>query len=290
MVMLVTPRSASFEVASCDFIFFRTARSPLSAISRSISPARRSASNRTGDSYWRNDKRRRSIGALPMLGKLLSALSKAVSYAVGFSVVLGPTIAFLLLIVGPTYVPWWRATLEKHTLLIILLLLMLASHFVAGGILSASTRKSIRFLDSPEGKRRRAEQVQRTIDAIVAEAEARPKLDLHQMVLDKSSAASVITEARRLAKKAAEDELRRRFARFPSGVEVTELSRIANALLTTDPIVIETAKANVAKRASVSPPLTTDRIRFAPNPTRSAYGAESTDVNREPVRSRHPRR
>jgi hypothetical protein len=37
--VLVTPMSESFEVARCDFIFFRTARSPLFAISASNSPA-----------------------------------------------------------------------------------------------------------------------------------------------------------------------------------------------------------------------------------------------------------
>jgi hypothetical protein len=186
----------------------------------------------------------------------------------------------MLLLLAAPRIHWLRETLGKHAWLVIVLIALAASHFIVGGILYRSARKTIEFVHSPEGRRQRTEQVQATIAAIIAEAEARPKLDLHQMVLDKTAAASVMTEARRLAKKAAEDELRRRFARFPSDVGVKELSRIANALLTTDPNVIEMAKANVAKRASASP-LTSDRVRFGP----LRQHGPKPNVRDEPIRS-----
>jgi hypothetical protein len=187
-----------------------------------------------------------------MVRQLRYVLSRAVGYAVAYSAVIGGPIAMLLLLAAPR-IHWLRETLGKHTWLVIVLIALAASHFIVGGILYRSARKTIQFLHAPEDRRLRDEQVQATIAAIIAEAEGRPKLDLHQMVLDKTAAASVMTEARRLAKQVAEDELRRRFARFPSGVGVKELSRIANALLTTDPNVIETAKANVAKRHEYPP-------------------------------------
>jgi hypothetical protein len=181
-----------------------------------------------------------------MLQRLLYALSAAVTV----SAVIGSPTAILLLLLGP-HVPWWGATLEDHTWLVILLVTIFASHFVVGGVLNESSRKYQQFLLSPEGKRRRAEGVQESIATIIAEAEARPRLKLDEAAFGGTSAASVMTEARRLARSTAKDELRRRGVRLPWEVDAAELTRIADALLATDLNIIGTAKTNLEKCASV---------------------------------------
>lgn len=59
-----------------------------------------------------------------------------------------------------------------------------------------------------------------------------------------------MTEARRLARNIAKDELRRRGIKHTWEVDANELTRIANALLETDLNIIGTAKANLEKRAA----------------------------------------
>jgi hypothetical protein len=195
-------------------------------------------------------------GAL-MRRRLLNVLLGIVSlcaiigvWVVSFCAVIGAPIAILLLLLAP-HVGWWGATLEKHLWLVIVLVLIVFSHFVVGGFLSYESRKHQRFLFSPEGKRRRAQEVQESIATIVAEAEARPKLKLDEAVFEGISPSSVMTEARRLARNIAKDELRRRGIKHIWEVDADELTRIANALLEADLNIIGTAKANLEKRAAI---------------------------------------
>jgi hypothetical protein len=111
-----------------------------------------------------------SLGrCLFMLRRLLYALSAAIVHAVTYSAVIGAPIAMLLLLAA-LHVRWWGATLERHIWLVIVLVTIIASHLVVGGILYESGRKHTPILLSPEGRRRRAEQIQRTIAAIIAGA------------------------------------------------------------------------------------------------------------------------
>ena len=181
-----------------------------------------------------------------MLRRLLYALSVAAA----FSAAVGSPIAILLLLVAP-HVPWWGATLEKYTWLAILLAGVFVSRFVVGAVLYYSGRKHQRFLLSPEGKRRRAEEVQKIISTIIAEAEASPTPKLDEAACGGAFAASVITEARRLARETAKEQLRRRGVKIPWEVDTKELARIADTLLATDSNLIGMAKANLEKRASV---------------------------------------
>jgi|SRR3984893_10961799 len=171
---------------------------------------------------------------------------------VGLCAGIGSPIAILLLLLAP-HIGWWAATLEKHSWLVVALVLIFLSHFVVGGLLYYKGRKYQRLLFSPEGKRRRTQEVQESIAAIIAETKARPRLKLDQSLFEGSPSGTVMTEARRLSRNIAKDELRRRGIKLPWEVDANEITKIADALLETDLNIIGTAKANLEKRAANSP-------------------------------------
>jgi hypothetical protein len=171
------------------------------------------------------------------------------STAVCLSALFGAPIALLLLLLA-NYVPWWDATLGKHTWLSILLVAIVASHLVVGGVLYRESRRVTQFLLSPEGKRRRAGEVRKSIAAIITRAEAKPRLELEEVAFEGLPPRNVMVEARRLAKSIAKDELRRSGVRSGE-FDAMEITRIADALVGTNLNIIETAKANLEKRASI---------------------------------------
>ena len=122
------------------------------------------------------------------------------------------------------------------------------------------TRKYIRFLHSPEGVRRRAQEVQESINAIITEAKARPSFKPDPSLLEGFPPGSVMTEARRLARNIAKDELRRRGIKF-SSVESKEIKKIADTLVEADLNIIKSAKANLEKYAASSRHFRTRRGR-----------------------------
>ena len=109
-------------------------------------------------------------------------------------------------------------------------------------------RKYEKFRFSPEGQRRRAQEVQQSIAAIIAGTQARPKLsrdDIRRLV-EGFPAGAVMTMARYVAKNIAKEELKGRGVKM-SEIEASDINEIANALLETDASIIETAKANFKK-------------------------------------------
>ena len=113
-------------------------------------------------------------------------------------------------------------------------------------------RRSRKFLDihhSPEGQRLRAQEVQASITAIIAAAQARPKLssnDIRRLV-EGFPAGYVMIEARRLAKNIAREKLESSGVKMYE-IKASDINEIANALLETDVSIIETARANLEQR------------------------------------------
>jgi hypothetical protein len=112
-------------------------------------------------------------------------------------------------------------------------------------------RRSRKFLDihhSPEGQRLRAQEVQQSIAAITADAQARPKLssdDIRPLV-EGFPAGHVMIEARRLAKNVAREKLESRGVKMFE-IKTSDINEVANALLETDVSIIQTARANLEK-------------------------------------------
>ncbi len=144
------------------------------------------------------------IGALMRL-RVLNVLAGLVGLCAG----IGSPIAILLLLLAFQN-RWWRSVLDNLSWMILVLVLIVLSRFVVGGIMHYETRKYIRFLHSPEGVRRRAQEVQESINALITEAKARPSFKPDPSLLEGFPPGSVMTEARRLARNIAKDELRRR--------------------------------------------------------------------------------
>ena len=89
--------------------------------------------------------------------------------------------------------------------------------------------------------------VRKAITELMAEIEARPIIEPALAALDKTTAAFLLIEARRLARISAKKELRHRGIRLPWEVDVKELNKIADAMLKTDRVFIENSKANLEK-------------------------------------------
>ncbi len=192
-----------------------------------------------------------------MRRRLLDALVKGLANAagvlgapIGICAVIGSPIAIILLLLAPR-IRWWRATLENHPWLLVVLVLVFLSHFVVGGYLYYSVRQHLKFLTSPEGKRRRSREIQEVISQILCDAKAQPILCLDEAIFDGVPPASIMTEARRLAKSLAKNELRRRGIRATWEVNSREIAKIADAYLETDPDLIATARANLERRAVI---------------------------------------
>jgi hypothetical protein len=168
--------------------------------------------------------------------------------ALGICIYLSP-FAPLVLIVG-YYFPWSRAMLSKHPWLIVVLVLVSLSRFVVAAWWSYQGRKYLDYLHSPEGQRRRAEEVQTIIAGIIADANGP---ELHSIRPPTGSptfsAADVMTEARRLAKTIAEGKLKARGVRVPREVTAAEINQIARVLINADQSIIDTAEANLEKRS-----------------------------------------
>lgn len=182
-----------------------------------------------------------------MRRRLLNVMAGFVGICAG----IGSPIAILLLLLAP-HIGRWGSTLEKHSWLVVVLVLIFLSRFVVGGVLYYESQKYQRFLYSPEGKRHRAQQVQESIAAIIADAKAKPRLRADQSLFEGFAPGAVMTEARRLAKNIAKNELKRRGIRLPWEVDANEITKIANALVESDINIIRTAKANLEKYAASS--------------------------------------
>jgi len=178
-----------------------------------------------------------------MRRKLLDVVLGFVSVCAG----IGSPIAIVLLLLAPRF-GWWAWTLENHLWLVVVLILIFLSRFVVGGVLYRQAQKYRRFLVSPDGKRHRAQQEQINVDAIIAEANSKPKLKFDQCGFDDIHPRVVMTEARRLATNIAKDELMRRGVRLPWEVDLNDIARIANVLLDSDLNIFVTAKANIERR------------------------------------------
>lgn len=180
-----------------------------------------------------------------LLDWLLGALGACAGICAG---ILSP-IAIMLLLAAP-YIPWWGETLSKYQWLVVVLVLIFLSRFVVGGWLSYKVRKYLEYLYSPEGQRRRAEEVQATIAELVADAR---RLGSHtERVIPVGSAtfsaAAVMTEAHRLAKNLAKEKLRGRGVKV-NEVEASQIAEIARVLVNADPSIVETANVNLEKRS-----------------------------------------
>jgi hypothetical protein len=126
-----------------------------------------------------------------------------------------------------------------------------SSFWVVGAWWSYKSRKYFRFLYSPEGQRQKAQEIQESIAAIIADAqEGRPKLkpnELDRSIFDGFPPSEVMAAARYLAKNAAKDELQKRGIKLHS-VEASEITKIGNALLEVDLLsFIENAKVDLEK-------------------------------------------
>jgi hypothetical protein len=168
---------------------------------------------------------------------------------------IGSPIAIMVLLLAPHF-GWWGATLEKYPWLFVVLVLIFLSRWVVGGWLYYKAGKQLKFLHSPEGQRQKAQEIQETTAAIIADApKGRPKIkpnELDPSVFGEFPPGAVMTEARRLARKAAKDELRAQNIKL-NDVGFSETWKIAHALLEADLLnFIETAKANL-KRANYRP-------------------------------------
>ena len=116
-------------------------------------------------------------------------------------------------------------------------------------VLGSRSSKYDEFRFSPEGQRLRAQEVQQSIAAIIADAQARPKLssdDIRPLV-EGFPAGYVMIQARRLAKNIAREKLESSGVKMYE-IKASDINEIANALLETDVSIIETARANLEKR------------------------------------------
>src|SRR5207237_5914235 len=100
-----------------------------------------------------------------LLNRLAGVLFACAYFCAG---VLSPIAIMLLL--AANFIPWWATTLSTHQWLAVVLVLIFLSRFVVGGWLSYQDRKLLAYLNSPEGRRRRAEEVKATIAELVADA------------------------------------------------------------------------------------------------------------------------
>jgi len=156
-----------------------------------------------------------------------------------------------MLLLAANFIPWWATTLSTHQWLAVVLVLIFLSRFVVGGWLSYQDRKLLAYLNSPEGRRRRAEEVKATIAELVADARMLGSHTERFIPVGSAtySAAAVMTEANRLAKKLAKEKLRARGIKV-SEVEVSQIGEIAWVLVQADPRIVETANANLERRAT----------------------------------------
>jgi hypothetical protein len=157
-------------------------------------------------------------------------------------------IAIFVLITG-YYFPWSRAMLSKHQWLIVVLVLIFLSRFLLGEWLSYQMREALDEIHSPEGQRRRAEAVQIAIAEIIGDAHRLPSHAERYSGGHPMLSARVMTEARRIAKNIAKEKLKSRGIKVNYEVKTSEISKIANALVETDPSIIETALANLGQRS-----------------------------------------
>jgi hypothetical protein len=182
----------------------------------------------------------------PMGRRLLNVLLGFLGLCAG----IGSPIAIMVLLLAPHF-GWWGATLEKYPWLFVVLVLIFLSRWVVGGWLYYQVGKHLKFLHSPEGQRQKAQEIQESIAAISADAQSeRPKIkpnELDPSVFGEFPPSAVMTEAHRLARKAAKDKLRDEGIRMHS-VEASEITKIGNALLEAGLLsFIETAKANLKR-------------------------------------------
>src|SRR5262245_19629932 len=99
--------------------------------------------------------RRRLLNVLAGFGALFGAF-------LGLCAGIGAPIAILILLLAPHF-GWWGATLEKYPWVIVVLVLIFLSRWVVAAWLEHDSRKYLDFLYSPEGQRRRAQEVQESI-------------------------------------------------------------------------------------------------------------------------------
>jgi hypothetical protein len=121
-----------------------------------------------------------------------------------------------------------------------------------------------------------AEELQAAAMAVAAERvaeimENRVKRGRTSASKTKGVSGAVMTEARRLARNLIKDEMKRQKIKV-SHVEASEITKAANALLQTQPELIEQAKANLAQRDQVKVPID---VKAIPVSTKKVAAAEA---------------
>jgi hypothetical protein len=156
----------------------------------------------------------------------------------------------ILVLLAAAFIPWWGTTLSNHQWLTVVLVLIFLSRWLVAAWMSYKDRKYLDYLRSPEGKRRRAEEVRATIAEVIADAR---RLGCHTervipVVSTTFSAAAVMTEAHRLAKNFAKKKPRDRGVKV-NEVQASQIAEIARVLVEADPSIVETANVNLEKRS-----------------------------------------
>src|SRR6266478_3517977 len=111
----------------------------------------------------------------------------------------------ILVLLSAAFIPWWEATLSKHRWPAVVLVLIVPSRWLVGGLLYYRVGKYLDYLRSPEGKRRRAAEVQAAAAEILADARRFDSHTERNVPVGSAlfSGAEIMTEAHRLAKKIA---------------------------------------------------------------------------------------